>query len=82
MFCVIVILLNKNDHGTNDFTKHCAERSCRAKMVLSSVETAVLFYENYGFRWTRESLDKHPALMQYETYDPSKEYFILEYYLE
>lgn len=54
----------------------------RAKMVLSSVETAVLFYENYGFRWTRESLDKHPALMQYETYDPSKEYFIMEYYVE
>jgi hypothetical protein len=54
----------------------------RPKMVLSSLEEAVLFYENYGFRWTRESLDKHPVLMQYETYHPEKEYFIMEYYIE
>jgi len=53
----------------------------RAKMVLSSVEDAVLFYENYGFRWTRESLDKHRVLMQYESYHPEKEYFIMEYYV-
>ena len=51
-------------------------------MVLSSLETSVIFYENYGFRWTRESLDNHPLLMQYETYEENKEYFIMEYYVE
>jgi hypothetical protein len=32
------------------------------KMVLSSLENTVLFYENYDFRWTRESLNKYPIL--------------------
>ena len=52
------------------------------KIVLSSLESAVLFYENYGFRWTRESLDKHPVLMQYEKFEEKKEYFIMEYIIE
>jgi ribosomal protein S18 acetylase RimI-like enzyme len=49
------------------------------KIVLSSVEDAVLFYEAYGFRWTRESIDAHPLLMEYEAYSETKEYFIMEY---
>lgn len=57
-------------------------KNLRSKMVLSSLETSVIFYENYGFRWTRESLDNHPLLMQYETYEANKEYFIMEYYVE
>jgi GNAT superfamily N-acetyltransferase len=48
------------------------------KIALSSVEEAVTFYETYGFRWTRESLLDHKLLMQYELYEESKEYFILE----
>lgn len=48
------------------------------KVVLSSVETAVTFYETYGFRWTREPLTDHPTLMRYEKYEEDKEYFILE----
>jgi ribosomal protein S18 acetylase RimI-like enzyme len=50
----------------------------KAKIILSSVEEAVLFYESYGFRWTRESLAHHPLLMCYEKYEQEKEYFILE----
>jgi ribosomal protein S18 acetylase RimI-like enzyme len=48
------------------------------KIALSSVVTAVTFYETYGFRWTRESLQDHKPLMLYELYDKTKEYFILE----
>jgi hypothetical protein len=50
-----------------------------AKILLSSVEDAVLFYEAYGFRWTRESISTHPVLMEYEAYDEAKEYFVMEY---
>jgi ribosomal protein S18 acetylase RimI-like enzyme len=49
------------------------------KILLSSVEDAVLFYEAYGFRWTRESISTHPVLMEYEAYDEAKEYFVMEY---
>jgi ribosomal protein S18 acetylase RimI-like enzyme len=49
------------------------------KILLSSVEDAVLFYEAYGFRWTRESIGTYPVLMEYEFYDPAKEYFMMEY---
>ena len=48
------------------------------KVILSSVETAVTFYETYGFRWTREPITNHKILMRYEKYDAEKEYFILE----
>jgi ribosomal protein S18 acetylase RimI-like enzyme len=49
-----------------------------SRILLSSVEDAVLFYEAYGFRWTRESIGTHPVLMEYEFYDPAKEYFMME----
>ena len=50
----------------------------KIKIILSSTEESVLFYESYGFRWTRESLCDHPLLMVYEKYEQGKEYFILE----
>ena len=50
----------------------------KIKIILSSTEESVLFYESYGFRWTRESLADHPLLMIYEKYEEEKEYFILE----
>jgi len=49
------------------------------KMVVSSVETAVTFYESYGFKWTRESLNEHLLLTYFEKYEEDKEYFILEH---
>jgi len=60
----------RKDMGTN---------SGPAKILLSSVEDAVLFYEAYGFRWTRESISTYPVLMEYEAYDEAKEYFVMEY---
>ena len=64
----------------DDFIQHIKDKykSKNCKIILSSVETAVTFYESYGFRWTRESLNKHKTLMKYEKYDEEKEYFILE----
>ena len=53
----------------------------KIKIILSSTEESVLFYESYGFRWTRESLSDHPLLMVYEKYEQGKEYFILELFL-
>uniref|UniRef100_A0A6C0DKL6 N-acetyltransferase domain-containing protein n=1 Tax=viral metagenome TaxID=1070528 RepID=A0A6C0DKL6_9ZZZZ len=48
------------------------------KIILSSVEESVLFYESYGFKWTRESITDHKMLMSFERYQPDKEYFIME----
>jgi len=50
---------------------------CTLKIILSSVEESVLFYESYGFKWTREPITEHPLLMRFERYDPKKEYFIM-----
>ena len=55
----------------------CVDGS-RCKIVLSSLESAVTFYEEYGFRWTRAPLTDYPKLMEFERYDEEKEYFILE----
>lgn len=48
------------------------------KIILSSVEESVIFYENYGFKWMRESITDHPMLMRFERYEEKKEYFIME----
>ena len=48
------------------------------KIILNSFESSVLFYEHYGFRWTGDSILKHPKLLNHETYDEAKEYFIME----
>lgn len=53
-----------------------SEHQC--KIVLSSLESSVTFYEEYGFKWMRTSLTDHPILMNYEKYEKDKEYFILE----
>lgn len=49
------------------------------KIILSSVEESVIFYESYGFKWTRESITDHSMLMIFERYEPNKEYFIMEF---
>jgi GNAT superfamily N-acetyltransferase len=54
------------------------ENTKAVKIVLSSVETAVTFYEEYGFKWTRKSLKEHKPLTWFEAYDETKEYFIME----
>ena len=48
------------------------------KIILSSIEIAVLFYEDYGFKWTRKSIIEYPLLLQYEKYEKKDLYFIME----
>ena len=48
------------------------------KVILSSLESSVLFYESYGFKWTRKCISEHPVLMEYEAYEEGKEYFMME----
>jgi predicted GNAT family N-acyltransferase len=48
------------------------------KVILSSIESAVLFYESYGFKWTRDTLSDHTILMETEKKEEGKEYFIME----
>jgi len=72
----------------DDFIQHIKNKHARQseiqtpynkiKIILSSVETAVTFYEKYGFKWTLSLLTNHRTLMRYEKYDENKEYFILE----
>ena len=69
----------KKENETNDHGHH--DPNCTIKIILSSVEESVLFYEAYGFKWTRESITDHPMLMRFERYDPKKEYFIMEFNL-
>ena len=58
--------------------KHNKNKYNKVKIILSSIEEAVLFYEAYGFKWTKNSLIHHPFLMKYEKYFEEKEYFIME----
>ncbi len=55
-----------------------ANKRTSVKILLSSLESAVLFYEEYGFRWTKQSLSDYPILARYEKYEEKKEYFIME----
>ena len=48
------------------------------KIVVSSLDTAVTYYEQYGFRWTKKGLLEYPVLLEFEYYEEGKEYFILE----
>ena len=50
----------------------------KGKIILSSVESAVIFYEKYGFRWTREPIQNYPKLLESERLEENKEYFIME----
>lgn len=49
------------------------------KIVLSSLETAVTYYEKYGFVWKpNNTLLDYPELLRYEKYEKGKEYFMME----
>jgi len=53
-------------------------KDCEIKIILNAIESSVLFYENYGFYWTNESILKYPRLLNHECYDEDKEYFIMK----
>lgn len=50
----------------------------KVKIILSSLETSVIFYETYGFKWTRKCIRDYPKLLEYEGYKKNKEYFMME----
>lgn len=52
---------------------------CTIKIILNAVEESVIFYETYGFKWTRECITNHYMLLKFELYEPEKEYFIMEF---
>jgi|LauGreDrversion4_1035100.scaffolds.fasta_scaffold09182_3 predicted acetyltransferase len=60
------------------FREKIKTQETKPKIILSSVETAVLFYERYGFRWTTDVFTDHPVLMMTEKKEDDKEYFIME----
>jgi ribosomal protein S18 acetylase RimI-like enzyme len=66
----------------DDFITHIKQKHSgttrTTKIVLSSLETAVTYYEKYGFVWTRKSLLDYPDLLEYEEYEDDKEYFMME----
>jgi ribosomal protein S18 acetylase RimI-like enzyme len=68
------LLLN----GFVEFIKNTKMNDSECKIIVSSVEEAVIFYEKYGFKWTRENLNCHKQLIMNEKYIKEKEYFILE----
>ena len=63
------------------FLERVQSESPGALVVLSALESSVLFYESYGFRWTRQCLRDHPVLLQYERYEAGKEYYIMELFI-
>lgn len=62
-----------------EFILHVRKSSnnTNTKIVVSSIESSVTFYEHYGFRWTRETIDVYPKLVEVEETSNDKESFIL-----
>jgi hypothetical protein len=50
----------------------------KVKIVLSSLDEVVSYYQKYGFEAVDCSLDNHPYLMQFETVENDKMYTIME----
>lgn len=50
----------------------------KSKIVVSSLSTAITYYQHYGFVLTNETLLDHPILQRYEKPENSKDLHILE----
>lgn len=48
------------------------------KIVLSSVDDVVSYYQRYGFEAVDYTLEAHPYLMRFEKCDPDKMYTVME----
>ena len=48
------------------------------KIVLSSVDEVVSYYQRYGFEAVDSTLESHPYLMQFEKCEPDKLYTVME----
>lgn len=59
------------------FREFIANLSNTQKIILSSVESSVMFYEKIGFKWTTDTLSKHEDIAKYELFEDKKEYFMM-----
>jgi hypothetical protein len=50
----------------------------KSKIVLSSVDNSVSYYEHYGFHVASYDLKDYPVLMTYEKFEKNKIYYIME----
>jgi hypothetical protein len=48
------------------------------KIVLSSVDEVVSYYQRYGFEVVDSTLESHPYLMRFEKYEQDKLYTVME----
>ena len=64
--------LQKRIHAENLYTKKTV------KLVTSSVEKSIDFYEKNGFVLTGESISEYPELMKYEKYEDGKKSYVME----
>lgn len=66
----------------NGFIERINEESSnnikKVKIVLSSVDEVVSYYQNYGFEVADYTLENYPYLMYFEKYDDTKIYTIME----
>jgi ribosomal protein S18 acetylase RimI-like enzyme len=65
----------------DDFITHIKNKSktdIPVKIILSSIVESVTYYEKYGFKWNRKNITEYPCLLNYEVYEPGKEYFMME----
>ena len=53
----------------------------KTKIVLSSVDEVVSYYQKYGFEVADYTLENYPYLMCFEKYDDTKMYTIMELYI-
>jgi len=65
----------------NEFIENIKDKNEEkpVRIVLSSLETSATFYEEYGFVWTRESIQDYDVLLEFEKFNPSYEYIIMSY---
>ena len=55
------------------------KKDTNVKIVLSSLDEVVSYYQNYGFEVVDYTLENYPYLMQFEKYDETKMYTIMEF---
>jgi hypothetical protein len=50
----------------------------KIKIVVSSLDNVVSYYEHYGFKLVSNKITDHPFLLRYEKYEKNKDYYIME----
>ena len=69
------MLLDGFVEQVRDETKNATKS---VKVVLSSVDEVVSYYQRYGFEVVDSTLESHPYLMRFEKCEPDKLYTVME----